>query len=316
MLKYLIIQLAKDSVSFCHYPKGEKSCELIPIESLRDAIFWAMKENLNIQVLYPDYTIPDEYKILLDSIDHADIVSSESEDKSLLQSADIMVHDNWVDINEPSLYSISAHVIRTPKTDLFQNTENLIVLLKSIKRLIITITDIDSFSNDDFNRYSKLLDELVSIIKNEYLKGHAIQFNILTDRMLLDEMNNCNAGAESITLAPNGNFYICPAFYLDGAESVGNLKDGVDIKNKQLYRLGYAPICRTCDAYQCRRCIWLNKKTTLEVNTPSHEQCIVSHIERNASKKLLDSIREIGDFLPEKVIEKIDYLDPFEKLNR
>lgn len=316
MLKYLIIQLAKDSVSFCHYPKGEKSCELIPIESLRDAIFWAMKENLNIQVLYPDYTIPDEYKILLDSIDHADIVSSESEDKSLLQSADIMVHDNWVDINEPSLYSISAHVIRTPKTDLFQNTENLIVLLKSIKRLIITITDIDSFSNDDFNRYSKLLDELVSIVKNEYLKGHAIQFNILTDRMLLDEMNNCNAGAESITLAPNGNFYICPAFYLDGAESVGNLKDGVDIKNKQLYCLGYAPICRNCDAYQCRRCIWLNKKTTLEVNTPSHEQCVVSHIERNASKKLLDSIREIGDFLPEKVIEKIDYLDPFEKLNR
>lgn len=314
MLKYLIIQLAKDSVSFCHYQKGEKSGELISIDSLRDAIFWAMKENLNIQVLYPDYTIPDEYKNLLDSIDHADIVSSKCEDKSL--SADIIVHDNWDDINEPSLYSISAHVIRTSKTDLFQNTENLIELLKSIKRLIITITDIDSFSNDDFNRYSKLLDDLVSIVKNEYLEGHAIQFNMLTDRMLLDEMNNCNAGAESITLAPDGNFYICPAFYLDGAESVGNLKDGVDIKNKQLYRLDHAPICRNCDSYQCRRCIWLNKKTTLEVNTPSHEQCVISHIERNASKKLLDSIREIGSFLPEKNIEKIDYLDPFEKLSK
>lgn len=314
MLKYLIIQLAKDSVSFCHYQKGEKSGELISIDSLRDAIFWAMKENLNIQVLYPDYTIPDEYKNLLDSIDHADIVSSKCEDKSL--SADIIVHDNWDDINEPSLYSISAHVIRTSKTDLFQNTENLIELLKSIKRLIITITDIDSFSNDDFNRYSKLLDDLVSIVKNEYLEGHAIQFNMLTDRMLLDEMNNCNAGAESITLAPDGNFYICPAFYLDGAESVGNLKDGVDIKNKQLYRLDHAPICRNCDSYQCRRCIWLNKKTTLEVNTPSHEQCVISHIERNASKKLLDSIREIGGFLPEKNIEKIDYLDPFEKLSK
>lgn len=71
--------------------------------------------------------------------------------------------------------------------------------------------------------------------------------------------------------------------------------------------------CVNCDAYQCKRCIWLNRKTTCEVNTPSHEQCVVAHLERNASRVLLNNIRKHESFLPEKEeIKEIDYLDPFE----
>jgi hypothetical protein len=58
----------------------------------------------------------------------------------------------------------------------------------------------------------------------------------------------------------------------------------------------------------------MNRKTTLEVNTPSHEQCVVAHIERNASMILLKNIRKHGEFLPDfEDIKEIDYLDPFEK---
>ena len=72
-------------------------------------------------------------------------------------------------------------------------------------------------------------------------------------------------------------------------------------------------MCSHCDAYQCKRCVWLSRKTTLEVNTPSHEQCVVAHLERNASRELLVNIRKHGMFLPETAIKEIDYLDPFEK---
>jgi CXXX repeat peptide maturase len=81
-----------------------------------------------------------------------------------------------------------------------------------------------------------------------------------------------------------------------------------------IYKLDHAPLCRKCDAYQCKRCIWLNRKTTLEVNTPSHEQCVVAHLERNASRNLLTNIRKYGAFLADKEIKGIDYLDPFNKL--
>jgi CXXX repeat peptide maturase len=132
--------------------------------------------------------------------------------------------------------------------------------------------------------------------------------------MMLTEMNNCNAGDTTITLAPNGKFYICPAFYYnDENDNVGNIENGLDIKNKQLYKLDHAPICRKCDAWQCRRCTWLNRKTTLEVNTPSHEQCVAAHLERNASRNLMLSLRSKGTFLPDKEeIKELTYLDPFE----
>ena len=58
--------------------------------------------------------------------------------------------------------------------------------------------------------------------------------------------------------------------------------------------------------------MWLNLKTTCEINTPSHEQCVVAHLERNASKQMLANIREFGTFLPEKEIKEINYLDPFD----
>ena len=76
--------------------------------------------------------------------------------------------------------------------------------------------------------------------------------------------------------------------------------------------MSYAPICRNCDAYQCKRCVWLNRKTTYELNTPSHEQCVVSHLERNESRELLANIRKNGIFLPDKEIKEISYLDPFD----
>lgn len=128
-------------------------------------------------------------------------------------------------------------------------------------------------------------------------------------------MNNCGAGLDFVSIAPDGNFYLCPAFYYD-RDPVGSIDTGLDIKNPQLLRIEHAPICRTCDAYQCKRCLWLNKHMTLEINTPSHEQCVLSHIERNVSSYLSVKLHEAGFLDNEKIIEKEECLDPFYKLPR
>ena len=154
-----------------------------------------------------------------------------------------------------------------------------------------------------------MLDQWAEVLKSEYLKGKTPQLNLLTDRMMLTKPNHCNAGVENVTLAPNGKYYLCPAFYYS------NLKENIDpraIPNQQLLRLDHAPLCRHCDAYHCRRCVWLSRKTTLEVNTPSHEQCVVAHTERNAARRLLEAIRKEAEFMPKVEIKEINYLDPFE----
>jgi CXXX repeat peptide maturase len=267
-----------------------------------------------VQFLYPDYQLSADYKNVIADIDHAEIVSSTCKDKELLYNADVVVFDSCAAINHFTFTQSQAYVVRTSFADLFTNEALLHTILPRVSRLNVVITDVPNFNSDIEHRYSQFLDNLNEKIYQEYKNNHSIQVNILTDRMMLDSMNNCGAGDETITLAPDGKFYICPGFYFDGESNVGDIVNGLDIKNPQLYKLSYAPICRICDAYQCRRCIWLNRKTTLEVNTPSHEQCVLSHIERNASRKLLAKIREIGTFLPDKDIPEIAYLDPFEEV--
>lgn len=314
MLKYLVIQLDDTSVSFCHYNNDSTRPRPIGLEALKKAIFWSMTENLTVQFLYPGHQLPEDYKKVIADIDHADIVPSTCEDKELLDKAEIVVFDTWGGINRFPFRQSQTYVIRTSFADLFTNGEFLDTIITKVSRLNIVITDIPDLTPDTEKRYSRFLENLNDTLVQEYQNSHCVQVNTLTDRMMLDSMNNCGAGTETITLAPDGRFYVCPGFYLDNSTDTGDVENGPTIKNPQLYQLDHAPICRICDAYQCHRCVWLNKKQTLEINTPGKEQCVVSHIERNASRKLLSKIRRIGAFLPDKEIPEVSYLDPFDKI--
>lgn len=308
MLQYLIVLLDDASVSYCHYANVKVDSKLITLSDLKEAIFFSMKRNLMLQFIYPDYKLPQEYKDLIKSVPHSKIASSNSVEK---EKADIVVINNWQDLQYYSFDETTIYVWRTLKRDFFSHHNLIIGILEKVVRLNIIITDIETFDDEDFKTYQRVLHTLSDSVEKIYNKKE-VQLNLLTDRMMLEKMNNCNAGWESITFAPDGRFYICPAFYLAGDYSVGDLKTGLDIKNPQLYRLDHAPLCRNCDAYQCQRCIWLNNKTTMEVNTPSHEQCVVSHLERNASRMLLENIRQHQSFLPNQEIKEINYLDPFD----
>lgn len=314
MLKYLIVQLDDTSASFCHYTNTCNEKRLIERDILEKAVLWAMKENLTIQYLYPDYKLPDEYREIINRTYHADIVSNKCSDNDLIKNADIVVFETWEEAAKYIFSEAQVYVIRTTLTALLNNENTLSAILPKLNRLNVTITDIAGFSRE--NEYKFFIEKLVCLVAEEYKKGHNVQLNLLTDRILLDAMNNCNAGAESITLAPDGKYYICPAFYLDGKDgfSVGDIENGLDIKNPQLYRLDHAPICRKCDAWHCRRCVWLNRKLTLEVNSPGREQCVMAHLERNASRELQNEIRQAGLSLTGKEIPVIDYLDPFENI--
>ena len=315
MIEYLIIQLDDTSTSYCHYENPMRKDNLIGLDILKSGILFAMKENLMIQFVYPEYELPSEYKEVIETIDHSKIVSSLCEDETLRDEADVIVYHDWTGLSYGKFEEGKSYVLRTTKADLFERYLFVKDVLSKVTRLNVVITDVESFREEDFARYKQVLEALSTCLEKLYADGKTPQLNILTDRMMLSAMNNCGAGDTNITLAPNGMFYVCPAFYLeDENDCIGDLENGLNIKNKQLYRLDHAPICSHCDAYQCKRCIWLNRKTTLEVNTPSHEQCVLAHLERNASRELLSRLRKHGTFLSEQgEIKEIDYLDPFDK---
>lgn len=309
MIQYIVILLDDTSTSFCHYMNEKADRRLIPLQTLKDGICYAMKENLNIQFVYPNYKLPKEYLAAIDSIDHTDIYPAEMSD-----NADVVVFDSLIAAKDYVFKEEVAYLIRTDKVSLFNEYKIIGEILDKVTRLNVVITDIETFTEDDFMAYKSLLSNLAERVEQIYVSGKSPQLNLLTDRIMLEKMNNCGAGDTSVTLAPDGKFYVCPAFYLSAdGYTIGDMVNGLEIKNSQLYRLDHAPLCRRCDAWQCKRCIWMNRKTTLEVNTPSHEQCVVAHLERNASRKLLIGIRKHGKFMSgSEDIKEIDYLDPFD----
>ena len=310
MIQYLVILLDDTSASFCHYANTTTEQCLIPLDTLKAGIVYAMKENLNVQFVYPAYPLPKEYKEAIESVDHAKIKPA-----VCAEGADVVVFDGIEALSTFADFSKeTAYAVRTDKQSLFTGVTSVLPILYKVERLNVIITDIESFTEEDFKTYATTLQTLADEVEKVYVLGKTVQLNLLTDRMMLNKMNNCGAGETTVTLAPDGQFYVCPAFYLsDDGYAIGDLQHGLDIKNPQLYRLDHAPLCRNCDAYQCKRCIWLNRKTTLEVNTPSHEQCVAAHLERNASRSLLQAIRKHGEFLPEMDdIKEITYLDPFD----
>ena len=86
MLTYLIILLDDTSVSYCHYNSSFVERNLISLDDLKAGILFAMKENLNIQFVYPNYELPLEYDEAIESIDHTKIKS-----ETYASDADVIV---------------------------------------------------------------------------------------------------------------------------------------------------------------------------------------------------------------------------------
>lgn len=308
-LQYLVILLDDTSVAYCHANNPLTERNLMPIETLKKAILFGMKQNLMIQYVYPNYELPAEYNEAIESIDHVKI------------GRDVQV------LNEvPKAVTTDNLVLRLTIANFIAHQYDIAALLPQVKRLNICLTDIESFADAQQEDYKKALATLNAVLVNLYKSQQQPQVNILTDRLTLTEMHNCEAGIGNITVAPNGKFYLCPAFYYDekmsisnrmnhktkdASRSVGDLAKGLDIPNKQLLQLDHAPLCRICDAYHCNRCIWLNDRLTWDANTPSHQQCVIAHLERNATRDLQQQLIKAGLQAGEE-IKEISYLDPFD----
>ncbi len=313
MLQYLVILLDDTSVAYCHADNPLTERNLMPLETLRKAIRFGMCENLMIQYVYPSYELPAEYAEVIESIDHVKI----GREVQILQAPQPP---------EGGVGGAENIVLRMKIADFISKVEEIAKMLPQATRLNICLTDVETFADSQIDDYKRALATLNAALLTIYATQKQPQVNIITDRLQLTEMHNCGAGVSNITVAPNGKFYLCPAFYYDEKTgvndrmnhskptsnfAVGDLERGLDIPNRQLLKLNHAPLCRNCDAFHCNRCIWLNQRLTWDNNTPSRQQCIVAHLERNASRDLQQELIKLGATF-ENEIKEIDYLDPFE----
>lgn len=185
-----------------------------------------------------------------------------------------------------------------------------------VLRINLFISDLQLWNEYEINEYDYVVNQLADFIADIYSKGNfRFQINILSDRLNMgdDEYRDCAAGINSIALAPNGNFYICPGFYFEGLKwNIGNIDSGVNFTQKDRLFRDRSPMCCDCKAMSCSRCLLNNEITTQELNVPSVQNCKINYIQTNAQLKLLQKLKDtMGDnycFLANN-IQKLDYID-------
>lgn len=314
MLKHLLVVLADDAVSFCHYESRRRrrgGSGLLSLDRLEAAVVFALKNNLKVNFLYPARRLGPAYDKLIEGVDHVKIVPFAA--RSRYPDAILVVESGAVPPAAGLAGRRGANIIlRVPRAGLPRLAADLKRLLPRAKRVNVVLTEVAGSGEAEYAAYRGQLERIAPALLKLAKRPEPPELNALTDRLVLDRMNNCQAGLSHLTVAPNGRLYLCPAFYYDDpADTLGEIRGQVDVANRRLLELKYAPICRICDAYQCRRCVFLNRALTLELNTPSAEQCRLAHVEREASRTYLGRLRETGAGAGLADIPAIEYDDPF-----
>ena len=108
MLKYLIVLLDDTSTPYCHYENPKTEYKLISLQDLRAAILLAMKENLMVQFVYPDYKLPQKYEEIIETTEHCKIMPI-----ACCAGADIIIGDYWENPEGRKMDRDKIYVLRT-----------------------------------------------------------------------------------------------------------------------------------------------------------------------------------------------------------
>lgn len=213
----------------------------------------------------------------------------------------------------------------TPLVTVRYDWRNLPQLIRHVRRLVahgvtrvsLVMTDIDALEEGALGDLESQLKELADGCVELYKRGSIVEVDILTDRLLLKEMRNCGAGEKHLTLSPAGEVWACPMFFLKNAADFcyGCFSAQFRLPRKNLELLGFnrAPICQACDAYQCRRCVYLNWEMTKEACVPPRIQCLAANTMRNVSRHLYQRLKEEELFRADlEPIPELKFLDPFD----
>ncbi len=303
--KYIQIMTSDNIVPHCNYRNIYKSNDVIKEDTIKKAMKFSIKNGYEIVFLgEPSKSIQIKSPSII-------YITGEKDKKHRNQEQYIHIYDNGVE-------SCDENIINSILLINEDNIKNISILIKKLfmnkERVNIVLEGTEKWNDEQINEYGNQLDKVIELIVEEYKKNNYVEVNVLTDRLNYEKHCNCTNGNKTFTLAPNGKFYICPAFYFNNPEDfIGDLDNGIINENDSLMHTEKSSLCKQCDAYQCKICKFMNKKLTEEYIVPSKIQCLIGNYERNKSKKLQSRLVELGLILDSNTINDINYLDPLEK---
>jgi CXXX repeat peptide maturase len=318
-LSHLLVLLEDGAVAFCHNenPRFYSSAppQWMAEDLLRAIVRHAGSNGIALTFLMGKTRPPAKLERLINSIEHASIVPLGL--REICPDA-ILVLDSEESAAFAALSPDPGRnvILRVARAHLARLCDLCASLTGRFGRLSIHLRELEYFTESDIACYAAQLSQVARFMIGLYADGRKVEISVLTDRMMLREMRNCDAGVKHVTIAPDGQCAICPAF-LNGGESIGRFdaKTGILVRQIGALECASGPLCVRCDAFHCKRCVWLSRTLTLEYNVPSWQQCAVAHAEREASRLLLKELGAVEPFRRMPRITELNYRDPLEMID-
>ena len=313
-MKSLVLLVDESAPSFCYYPSPEVSGGATMSRSVFEAALeYARANDLPLQLVCGADGLPTELQRALGdypAVCYAPAgACSGPDDVPVIEASAPQVIDSLPVGHHP------IAVLRVAREEVPRFPQVWRALAERVNRVVVVLADLEEeLDEQSLDAYTQALGAIRLELEAAYLSGEDAELNIISDRMVLQSPRQCNAGIDHVTVSPSGQLYLCPGFARDGALPLGMVGEEPVIANRHLLTLERAPICSVCDAYQCRRCVYLNQRCTLELNTPPSQLCRTAHREREAARQLVEDLHARDVLTNLRPIEPIDYDDPLELL--
>jgi CXXX repeat peptide maturase len=310
-----IVLVDEAAVSYCtyentHYLPGPSRPMALSV--LEAVVARAREAGRRLQFVLGNQRLPAEHQAVMEQVPHVKILPLGSQ-HDVEDGIFVVGREDYgrlPEIEEGSRCTLNLRIERDRLPDLA--TLVATALVRSA-RVNVMLLNLELYDEESLIEYRAQLRTLAAFLEERYRQRDFVECNILADSLSLPTGRDCGAGVTHLTIAPDGRFYVCPGFFYDGlGQPCGDVQSGPRIANARLYARDHAPLCGSCTAVHCPRCVYLNKKTTAEVNTPSQQQCVVAHLEQQTSARLFERLRAEGRHAgPGRT--RLDYqaLDPF-----
>lgn len=276
--KYLYFLLSDDSPSHCIYTPHHTNVSMNK-HILDEGLSFAHDNHMIPVFLGNPYVLLDEVEryrthIIIDYASHLGEPVSE-----VAMQIPIVETANDIEALDDRRYSSIILPIAHESIDGL--ADKLIYLSKKVPRINIIKRSVTSWDSEDLNLYCNEI-----AIYTSY-SGNGVQVSVnIFDHKENATSQQCQAGRSDFSLAPNGSFYACPAFYYqDPTNTLGNLANGLLVQDADLYGIQKATPCKHCANTNCVRCIFMNRAENGTINVASSTQCKIAELEQHLGEK-------------------------------
>lgn len=181
-------------------------------------------------------------------------------------------------------YENNNIILSVHRSDIKSMGDKLANIRNKQARVNVFVPDIDEWGDSDFEIYYDELGRILDLIREKKLDLNPSRITLF--KSSLPALSRCGAGRTSIAVAPDGKFYLCPAFYFekDTDAAIGNMDENFEFAPIEMLATERMPICSECSK-SCNICIHDNRKATGELNIPSDKQCRIRKINDEFAKK-------------------------------